>query len=235
MGDDSYRRGRLSARPTTLGEDAAHAAIATQPGLHALGLAAGRDGLLYVPAGYDTTRPAPLALMLHGAGGSARGALSPLLPLADASGLLLLAPDARERTWDVILGGYGPDVAFIDRALTQTFARCVVDPARLAIGGFSDGASYALSVGLANGDLFTHIIAFSPGFVAPGDPRGRPGIYVSHGTRDAVLPIDICGRRVARQLRAEGYDLLYHEFDGPHTVPPEIAAEAAAWFTGGAG
>ena len=47
--------------------------------------------------------------------------------------------------------------------------------------------SYALSLGLANGDLFTHVIAFSPGFITPAPPSGRPPIFVSHGTADQVL------------------------------------------------
>ena len=37
----------------------------------------------------------------------------------------------------------------------------------MCASGFSDGASYALSLGAANGDLFTHIAAFSPGFMRP--------------------------------------------------------------------
>ena len=94
-------------------------------------------------------------VMLHGAGGDARGGLKLLKPLADAAGLILLAPASRLPTWDVIFGGYGPDIAFIDSALTQTFSRYAVDPAQIAVGGFSDGASYALSVGITNGDLFT--------------------------------------------------------------------------------
>ena len=52
-----------------------------------------------------------------------------------------------------------------DEALVRVFATYPVDPTHLAISGFSDGASYALSLGLANADLFTHIVAFSPGFV----------------------------------------------------------------------
>jgi phospholipase/carboxylesterase len=35
----------------------------------------------------------------------------------------------------------------------------------VALGGFSDGASYALSLDLTNGDLFASLIAFSPGFI----------------------------------------------------------------------
>ncbi|HYH46455.1 MAG TPA: phospholipase, partial [Thermoanaerobaculia bacterium] len=110
---------------------------------------------------------------------------------------------------------------------------CAVDAARLAIGGFSDGASYALSVGLTNGDLFTHVLAFSPGFMAPARQEGKPGIYVSHGTRDEVLPIARCSRQLVPQLEQSGYQVIYREFDGPHTVPAEIARQATNWLVGG--
>ena len=76
--------------------------------------------------------------MLHGAGGDADQVLPMVTPSADAEGLLIVAPAARGRTWDLILGGYGPDVRFIDRVLAQVFARYAVDPHRVAIGGFSD-------------------------------------------------------------------------------------------------
>ena len=119
----------------------------------------------------------------------------------------------------------------IDRALEHTFSRYAVDPARLAIGGFSDGASYALSLGITNGDLFTHVIAFSPGFMAPAGHAGSPRVFVSHGTRDRVLPIDHCSRRIVPELERSGYDVRYREFDGGHTIPPQIASEAVGWFT----
>jgi phospholipase/carboxylesterase len=199
-------------------------------GLHRLGLGGERDGLVYVPAGYEPARPAPLALMLHGAGGDAGQGISLLKDFADASGLILLAPDARRATWDVINGGYGPDVSFIDEALEQTFSRYSVDASRVAVGGFSDGASYALSLGVANGDLFTHILAFSPGFMAPPRLVGRPRVFVSHGTRDRVLPVDRCGRRVVAQAKEAGYEVEYVEFEGPHTVPHEAARAGVEWF-----
>jgi len=173
-------------------------------------------------------------LWLHGAGGRARAFLSPELQgLAEAAGMLLLVPTSKEHTWDVIVGRgrYGPDVAAIDRALESTFNRYVVDPTRIAAGGFSDGASYALSLGITNGDLFTHVLAFSPGFMRPAGRRGTPRVFVSHGTRDEVLPIERCSRRIVPQLERAGYGVTYWEFDGGHTVPSEIALEAAGWFT----
>ncbi len=51
-----------------------------------------------------------------------------------------------------------------------------MDAGRVGIGGFSDGASYALSLGLTNGDLFTHVLAFSPGFMRPASQVGRPKV-----------------------------------------------------------
>jgi phospholipase/carboxylesterase len=162
---------RLRARPRGV-----HRAEAGTPGLHPLGLAGTRDALLYVPSSYPTT-PAPLVLSLHGAGGDAQGGLYPLQTLADDGGFLLLSVPSRGRTWDAVLGAFGPDVAFLDQALDWTFARYTVDSEYVAVAGFSDGASYALSLGLGNGDLFDRVMAFSPGFVAPAPEseqnRGR--------------------------------------------------------------
>ncbi len=224
-------RARLLARPGTPLPSDATAAVST--GLQPLGLGSERDGLLYVPEGYTPTEEAPLALMLHGSMGDAQSGISPFLDLADEAGLVLLAPESRDpRDWDFVFPGYyGPDVEFIDRALKQTFDRLAVDPGRLAIEGFSDGASYALSLGLANGDLFTHVIAFSPGLVAQVAQRGeQPSIFIAHGTRDEVLPIDATSGRRESRLERDGYEVRYRKFDGGHTVPPEIAREAADWF-----
>lgn len=214
---------RLLARPGS-------PTVSVAPGLHRLGLDRDRDAILFVPSGYRANQPAPFALSLHGAGGDASSGLYPLRDLADEAGLILLSPTSRQQTWDVLRGGYGPDVAFIDQALSIVFARCAVDPERLGISGFSDGASYALSLGITNGDLFRHVLAFSPGFMAPLEQRGAPRIFVSHGTNDRVLPIDRTSRQVVPQLERAGYDVQYREFNGPHTVPPEIARETLVWF-----
>ncbi len=223
-GDTEQERGRLTARP---GPPTDRGPLGLQP----LGFGDPRDGLRYVPDNYREDRPSPLVVTLHGAGGSARGGLDPLLGLADEHGLMLLAVDSRGKSWDVIVGGFGPDVAFLDRALADTFGRYAVDASRVAVEGFSDGASYALSLGITNGDLFSHVMAFSPGFIASGAQEGLPRLYLSHGTQDKVLSIDRCSRRIVPLMQRAGYDVRYHEFDGPHTIPAEIAQEAVAWFT----
>lgn len=220
------RLGFLLARPKQK-----QAIEATSRGLQALGLTTKRDGLLYVPPTYQQKQPAPLVVILHGAGGDAPGGLKLLQHLADADGLILLAPASRQQTWDVISGEYGPDIALIDAALEKVFSRYAIDTQRIAVGGFSDGASYALSVGITNGNLFNHVIAFSPGFMAPTRQQGSPRIFISHGTQDTVLPIDSCSRQLVPQLQRAGYNVLYHEFNGSHTVPSPITQEAISWFT----
>lgn len=218
--------GRLSARPGS----GRRGRVRT--GLQTLGLTPERDALLYVPRGYDSQRPAPLVLMLHGAGGCAERGLRPFITHADQQGLILLAPPSRERTWDVILGSFGPDVSFIDLALEKVFQRYAIDRRHLAVEGFSDGASYALSLGLTNGDLFSHVIAFSPGFMAPGEAAGRPAIFISHGTEDGVLPIDATSRKLVPRLEDEGYEVTYIEFPGGHVAAASMAREALGWFLG---
>jgi predicted esterase len=220
--EENSRHGRLAFRPRP--------PIATSSRTGLLHLAddeAGQLGLAYVPAA-AVERPVRLVLLLHGAGGSSRHGLDLLLPVAEQRGLLLLAPKSQGATWDVITGGYGPDVRRIDGLLDEVTAAYAVDA--LAVGGFSDGASYALSLGMSNGDVFDAVIAFSPGFAVPLVQHGRPRVFCSHGTRDDVLPIDRCSRQLVPRFERAGYAVTYHEFDGGHTVPRAVLDRAAGWL-----
>lgn len=115
-------------------------------------------------------------------------------------------------------------------ALALAFRQCNIDPTRIALGGFSDGASYALSLGISNGDLFSALIAFSPGFIAPARRKGTPRIFVAHGTQDQMLPIDQTSRTIVPELKEARFDVHYEEFDGPHTVTVSEVASAMRWF-----
>ncbi len=218
----THALGRLTLPTDTL-------ARAPEPGTQRLGLDGG-DALLHVPEGRPIAGPVRLVVMLHGAGGNAEHSIRLFRDVADDTGVLLLAPSSQGSTWDLLTGGWGADVALIERALEQTLGEYDVDRLRLGIGGFSDGASYALSLGFTNGALFSHILAFSPGFMAPAMYEDRPRCFLSHGTDDRVLPIDRCSRRLVPALRTIGYDVRYNEFLGGHEVPADIAADAFAWY-----
>lgn len=170
-------------------------------------------------------------LYLHGATGNEQQGIRRLSGLADEFGFLLVSPASQEGTWDAIRSGFGSDVRLIDQALAKVFVQRRVDPRKIAVCGFSDGASYALGLGMSNGELFQGVMAFSPGFVPQGvEESGKPRIFISHGTKDQILPIDACSRRLVPQFKQAGYSVKFQEFDGPHAVPPEIAREAIEWF-----
>lgn len=214
--------GRLSfrPRPSTGAAGARDEPLALDPG---------RDGVIYVPE--TASAGAPLLVFLHGATGTGRRHLRTVLAAADRYGVAVVAPDSRYETWDVIATGeIGPDVAFLDRVLFAAFDRLDVDPGRLALGGVSDGASYALSLGLANGDVFDTVIAFSPGFIVCPEPVGRPRVYISHGLADPVLPFQSCSGSFAPALATAGYDVRFEPFEGGHSVPPEISDQALGWW-----
>jgi phospholipase/carboxylesterase len=226
MDGDRHEMGRLSfaVRPAT-----GAAGERDEP----LGLAAGRDGVLYVP---ETAGPsAPLLVFLHGATGTGRAHLRAVLAAVDRYGVILVAPDSRGPTWDLIVERrFGPDVAFLDRVLDALVDRVDADTGRLAIGGVSDGASYALSIGLTNGDVLGAVLAFSPGFLVAPNPTGEPRIFVSHGRSDPILPIDACSRSFVPSMREAGYEVYFREFEGGHTVPPPISDAAVRWWLDGA-
>ncbi len=200
-------------------------------GWYPLGMGGQRDGYVCVPEGYDPAIPAPLLVILHGAGGSAITAWEPYAWFANEYDVVVLAPDSRGRTWDLVAGRYGPDVAFLNEAMGYVFDRCVIDPARIALGGFSDGASYILSLGVSNGDLFSHLVAFSPGFYVAMEPLvGQPRVFVAHGTQDAILPLTRSRDTIVPAFQGAGYDVTYEEFEGPHTVTWDISVAAFEWF-----
>ena len=200
-------------------------------GMQTLPVGGKRDSYLYVPSRYHPLHPMPLVVLLHGAGAHAQDGLDILRPLADQAGLLLVALASDEPTWDIIAARTdGSDVSLIDQALTHTFERYAVDAQHVGIGGFSDGASYALTLGLANGDLCTHVLAFSPGLIGAMTAHGEPKIYISHGTEDEILPVNPCSRSIVKQLGRLDFTLTYEEYDGGHSIPAEVAQSAVARF-----
>ncbi len=178
-----------------------------------------RDALLYVPTAFDPAILIPLLVMLHGAGMNGARMMKLLSDTAEARGFLLLTPTSRGVTWDLRNAPACNDAAFIDHALARVFGAATIDP-RIGLGGLSDGASFALSLGIANGDLFSDVMAFSPGFLRAPVRNGRPRMFLSHGRADGVLPFAL-GRDIARQLERDGYDVEFRPFDGGHWIPKD--------------
>ena len=214
--------GRIAARPGAGGANCA-------PGEHWLRLGGGRRALMHVtPGGRDGKKA--LLLALHGAGsGGSRGGLYAFRGGWEVPGVVMVAPASTGTTWS-FLRGRDTDLPFVDRALARAFARCRVDPRRVAVGGFSDGATYALRLGLTNGDLFRSVVALSPGGLLAERTVGRPRFFVAHGTFDSVLPKGRTSDRIVPQLRSAGYAVTYRTFRDGHEVVPEISRAAVRWL-----
>ncbi len=193
--------------------------------------AGSEECFLYVPVGYQASTPTPLVLMFHGEGQTSYQAISTYQPHADAAGLALLAIDSAATTWDIFAeGGYGTDVEFMNAALTAVFKVLNVDHTRIAVEGFSDGASYAIAVGRANGNFFSHVIACSAA-LAPGvTPVGMPKFFLAHGINDTTFSISGTGDLINADLIADGYTVDYVRFDGGHELPDAIVQQAIAWL-----
>lgn len=197
-----------------------------------LGLGDGlRDGAMYVPKSYRDDTPMPVMVMLHGYSGWG-DELASTFALAEEFGVVIVAPDSREVTWGRSAPGFDQDVRFIGAAFRKAAQTLNLDPDRVALAGRSDGAGYALSMGLAYGDTFNHVVSIAGGMMSPVRRKGKPKVFIVHGVNDRQMPIERTGRLFQQQLKDEGYDVTYREYEGGHATPPEVVREVFAWLTG---
>ena len=211
---------RLTARPGTPNTSA-------ETGLHWIG-DIGDGGMYFVPANASQVDPMPLVVFLHGAGRRVESLMNSFAPAAESSGVMLLAPLSSSGTWDAIFSSFGPDVAVINSTLQWAFQRWRIAAQRIVLSGFSDGATYALALGRANGDLFSRVVAYSPGFIITVDSLGLPPLLITHGTEDLVLPYQTTAQVIVPEMERLGYDVDFRSFDGGHVVPIEVANEVMA-------
>jgi phospholipase/carboxylesterase len=226
---DDVLVGRL--RDAALRDDGARVGV-----LHARNDRGTRGGLsLYAPETWDGTAAMPLIVALHGGSGHGRDFLWSWLREARSRGALLLAPTALDRTWS-ITGGEDVDGLRLRAAVEDVSARYHVDRSRVLLTGMSDGATYALLCGLAEGMPFTHLApacgVLHPFLLARGGierARGRP-IYLVHGALDWMFPVHVA--RTGREaLETAGARVVYREIpDLSHTYPRDENPRILDWL-----
>lgn len=192
----------------------------------------------YRPA--TAARSAPLLVLLHGAGGYPANFLEAMKPLADRLGMILVAPRSGGKTWDLIRNlqkgddpWRGPDARRMDQTLKDLLARPDVDSSRVILLGFSDGASYALSLGASHPKQFSAVIALSPGMLVPPRRVDRSQrVFIAHGRSDSVLPF-AAAKDIAEGLRSAGGNVRFRPFEGGHRIDRESLAEGLDWILNG--
>jgi phospholipase/carboxylesterase len=107
---------------------------------------------------------------------------------------------------------------------------------RTIVGGFSQGAMMAYTLGLGAGrPRPAGIIALS-GFLPEVDgfeydlSPPLPPIAIAHGMLDPVIDVE-WGRRARAQLEAAGAKVLYRESPIPHTIDPAFLMELRPWIS----
>jgi predicted esterase len=193
----------------------------------------------YRPTGAASGRR-PLLVLLHGAGMSASSFIEGARAEADRCGCLLLAVQSKGATWDTVrlatrpaFDGvtdvyrmFGADTDRIETALSTALGAGDADARSVLLVGFSDGASYALSLGLANQSIFRGVVAIAPGFyVEPRPTAAKQRLFIAHSPADQVLPFLRTRDDIVTPLKRAGFDLRFRQFDGGHTVLSSVLAE----------
>ena len=231
-------KGELSARPSP--------AVALQ-------LAEGETeltsrGFIYRPASLPPG-PRPLLVLLHGHSHDHHQFIRMFEPWADHCGAIIFAPRAERITWDIIFRArnlqtrrsapatapktFGADAKRLDAELRDLFASAPFDPSRVVVLGFSDGASYALSLGLANPELFKWVVALSPGFALwPDQVAHAQRVFVAHGKSDRKLDFANTRDGIVAPLRKANVQVEFREFDGDHIMVAPIIRDALKLSTG---
>lgn len=195
---------------------------------------------LMVPRQLDPSRTYPLVVVLHGAGRQDELLFKGLQGEADRRDAIFLIPRSYQMTWDMIAGGNDADLRFLAYCLRWIYQRYPIDPARQALLGFSDGASYALAIGLSNPKLFSAVMAWAAGFLAidtnnlTADDR-KPRLFVEYGDQDPLFPYEAVALPMRDALVKIGYPLVFRTDEGGgHWPSRRFQPDALDWFFGGA-
>ena len=112
-------------------------------------------GVLLTPDEIDPARSYPLITVLHGAGRQDEMLVKACRGEPERRQALFFVPRSVAPTWDLITGNGRADLDFLHYAYDLIYRRYPVAANAQCLIGYSDGASYALSLGLSNPGFFS--------------------------------------------------------------------------------
>lgn len=113
--------------------------------------------LLHAPAAYTDRTSWPVVVALHGEGDAGRE-LGQWAELAERAGCLVAAPQARGTGWGK--GKASSDGAFVRACLDDVKTRYRVDPERVLLAGYGNGADYVFALGAAQRTVYAACAPF---------------------------------------------------------------------------
>lgn len=196
----------------------------------------------------DLRRPG--LLLLHGRGSDERDLLQ-LAPLLDKRFFVVSAraplPCFPGYMWYDIVDLATPDHAGLVHALdrldqfsAEILERYPIDPARLYLLGFSQGAAMSALLALTRPERLAAAVLLSGYLPATGATQGMPrlrpegladrAVFIAHGTLDPVLPVER-GRALRDRFQATPATVTYQEYPIGHEVSLDELNLANAWLT----
>jgi polyhydroxybutyrate depolymerase len=169
---------------------------------HVKALGRDRTYTLVVPEGYAPASPYPLVFVLHGGGGTGAGARTQTdLEKVAAGHAVFVYPEAPGGNWDLDAPAKANgDVALFDAILLIAHNSLCIDPHRVFVTGFSNGAYMANQLGCKRGERIRAVATHAGGgpYETSGgsyDASGHlvcPGKAVAslvvHGNSDGTVP-----------------------------------------------
>ncbi len=197
----------------------------------------------------DSQKP-PLLLLLHGLGADEND-LFGLAPFMDER-FFIVSPRAPQTlpyggfAWfELIFGpdGIGVSVKQFEQSrglilkfIDELIEKHDLDPNRIFICGFSQGAMMSLSAFLSEPKKFAAVVAMSGRAMPEMLPDTKDfdalkdfPIFVTHGIYDPLLPIDN-GRATKELLSALPVDLQYKEYPMAHEISQESLQDVSNWL-----
>lgn len=159
-----------------------------------------REYLLYVPHAYDPSRPTPLVISMHGAGGwpTQQMEVSRWNQLAESQRFLVVYPSGVDspgaRIWRVGPGdGLMKDVRFLSDLIDHLQASYNVDAARIYANGLSNGGGMSFVLSCTLSDRIAAVGLVAAAQTLPwkwcADRHAVPMIAF-HGTADPMVPYE---------------------------------------------
>ena len=127
-----------------------------------------------------------------------------------------------------------------EQKLVETIDTCIeklnLDPERINLLGFSQGAALSIYSGLKNPDKFNSIVALSGFFPIKErledikvDAVKRVEFFIGHGKLDPVVPLHLA-QDTKKELLNLGAKCNYNEYDAEHTIHNDCLNDVLEWL-----
>jgi polyhydroxybutyrate depolymerase len=151
-----------------------------------------RSYTLVVPEGYAASTPYPLVFVLHGSGGTGAGARTQTDLEKVAAGQAVFAYPEAPGGWNLDApASSNGDVALFDAILLTAHNALCIDPRRVFVTGFSNGAYMANQLGCKRGERIRAVVTHAGGgpYETAGGSYDASGQLVCPGKAVAALVV----------------------------------------------